>query len=144
MSLVLIGLRYQLVSIFTNDPEVIAIAIVLILFIAVYQTIDDAQAVIIGALRGYKDTTVPMIFGLVGYWFLALPIGYLLAEGLITERTTKSIWLLGWNCFRHVYCGDLCWHQAQTYQRQQRENSPVVCHQGLKRKFAQTTCGKQL
>ena len=89
MSLVLIGLRYQLVSIFTNDTEVIAIAIVLILFIAVYQTIDDAQAVIIGALRGYKDTTVPMIFGLVGYWFLALPIGYILAEGLITDEPLR-------------------------------------------------------
>ena len=67
----------------------IAIAIVLILFIAVYQTIDDAQAVIIGALRGYKDTTVPMIFGLVGYWFLALPIGYILAEGLITNEPLR-------------------------------------------------------
>jgi MATE family multidrug resistance protein len=89
MSLVLIGLRYQLVSIFTNDPEVIAIAIVLILFIAVYQTIDDAQAVIIGALRGYKDTTIPMLFGLIGYWFLALPIGYILAEGLITDQPLR-------------------------------------------------------
>ena len=89
MSLALIGLRYQLVSIFTNDPEVIAIAIVLILFIAIYQTIDDAQAVIIGALRGYKDTTVPMLFSLIGYWFLALPIGYILAEGLITDEPLR-------------------------------------------------------
>ena len=85
MSLVLVGLRYQLVGIFTDDPQVIALAVVLVLFIAVYQTIDDAQAVIIGALRGYKDTTIPMIFGLIGYWFLALPIGYVLAEGLLTD-----------------------------------------------------------
>jgi MATE family multidrug resistance protein len=85
MSIVLVGLRYQLVGIFTDDPQVIALAVVLVLFIAVYQTIDDAQAVIIGALRGYKDTTIPMIFGLIGYWFLALPIGYVLAEGLLTD-----------------------------------------------------------
>lgn len=85
MSLVLVGLRYQLVGIFTDDPQVIALAVVLVLFIAVYQTIDDAQAVIIGALRGYKDTTIPMIFGLIGYWFLALPIGYVLAEGFLTD-----------------------------------------------------------
>lgn len=85
MSLVLIGLRYQLVAIFTNNLQVVDIAVVLILFIAVYQTVDNAQAVIIGALRGYKDTTVPMIYGLIGYWLIALPTGFVLAEGLITS-----------------------------------------------------------
>jgi len=81
VSLVLVAFRYQLVGVYTDDQDVLAVAGTLMLFIAVYQIIDDSQAVAGGALRGYKDTTVPMVFGLVGYWFLALPVGYGLANG---------------------------------------------------------------
>ena len=34
-------------------------------------------------MRGYKDTTVPMVISLISYWLLALPLGYALAEGLL-------------------------------------------------------------
>ena len=56
---------------------------VLLLFIAVYQIVDDTQVVLVSALRGYKDTTVPMVISLISYWLLALPLGYALAEGLL-------------------------------------------------------------
>ena len=56
----------------------------LIIFLAVYQVVDATQAVALGCLRGYKDTFVPMIFGLIGYWIVALPIGHYLAHGPIT------------------------------------------------------------
>jgi MATE family multidrug resistance protein len=81
VSLLLVLFRYQLVSIYTTDFSVIGIATTLMLFIAVYQIVDDSQAVVIGVLRGYKDTRVPMMFALVDYWFIALPIGHFLAIG---------------------------------------------------------------
>ena len=51
------------------------------LFIAVYQIFDDTQAVAVGALRGYKDTLVPASLELLGYWLIALPVGYAIANG---------------------------------------------------------------
>ena len=81
VSLLLIVLRHFLASILIPDTEVVAIAANLLVFIAIYQIFDDANATLAGALRGYKDTRVPMMFSLVGYWAIALPMGELLARG---------------------------------------------------------------
>jgi MATE family multidrug resistance protein len=87
VSVLLVVLRFSLVQIYTTDIDVIEMAATLLILIAVYQLVDDTQAVMIGSLRGYKDTTMPMVFSLVGYWVLALPLGYVLATGLLTGDT---------------------------------------------------------
>lgn len=46
---------------------------------AIFQVADGAQVVGAGALRGLKDTRVPMIFAGLGYWGLAIPVGAVLA-----------------------------------------------------------------
>ena len=56
VSVLLVAFRYQLVSVYTTDLAVTSVAVVLLLFIAVYQIVDDTQAVLVSALRGYKDT----------------------------------------------------------------------------------------
>jgi MATE family multidrug resistance protein len=78
--LIVVG-RHGIVSIYSTDPEVLALAATLLLFIAVYQIVDDTQATIVGALRGYKDTRAPMLFSLVGYWAIAMPLGAALGFG---------------------------------------------------------------
>ena len=92
MSLFLVLARYHLIAIFTTDPIVVDIAATLVLFIAVYQLVDDSNAVTVGALRGYKDTRIPMVFGLVGFWFIAVPLGYLLAEELIFPGLAPGVY----------------------------------------------------
>jgi MATE family multidrug resistance protein len=92
VSLLLITFRYTLISIYTTDPAVIDMAATLLIFIAVYQLVDDSQAVTIGALRGYKDTQVPMYIGLVGYWFIALPIGHLLSIEVIAPGLAPGVY----------------------------------------------------
>lgn len=82
MSLLLVLLRTSLVTLYTNDLEVMQLAAQLILFVALYQIVDDANAVAVGALRGYKDTQVPMLYGLIGFWLVAIPLGTLLAFGM--------------------------------------------------------------
>jgi len=77
----LVLFRHTLVGVYTTDPVVIDFAVNLLLFIAVYQIVDDTQPVAVGALRGYKDTTVPMVFQVLGYWVIALPLGSVLAFG---------------------------------------------------------------
>ena len=83
VTLLLIVFRRQMVSLYTTDADVLAIAATLMLFVAFYQIFDDLLAAFNGALRGFKDTFVPMVISLISYWFVSLPIGYVLAEGLI-------------------------------------------------------------
>jgi len=77
----LLLLRGQIAGLFSADPDVAALAARLLVFIAVYQFFDDAQATAMGALHGYKDTRTPMLVMAVSYWLLALPLGAALAFG---------------------------------------------------------------
>ena len=46
---------------------------------AILQMGDGTQAAVSGALRGLKDTTVPMIFNAIIYWGIGFSIAYYLA-----------------------------------------------------------------
>src|ERR1051326_4963693 len=67
-----------------ENVAVTAIAVQLFAIAALFQVFDGMQAVAAGALRGYKDTAVPMLlagigywgFGFLGSWVLAFPLGY--------------------------------------------------------------------
>ena len=59
--------------------DVIELASALLVLIAVYQLVDDTQAVMIGSLRGYKDTTMPMVFSPSGILGTGPTLGILLA-----------------------------------------------------------------
>ncbi len=45
---------------------------------AMFQIVDGIQVCAVGALRGLKDTRIPMLIGIVAYWCLGLTSGYLL------------------------------------------------------------------
>ncbi|WP_119458918.1 MATE family efflux transporter [Rhodospirillaceae bacterium SYSU D60014] len=66
----------------TEDPanaEVLALAAILLGITAIFQIADGVQVSVTGALRGLKDTTVPFLAGLTGYWIVGLGSGYVLA-----------------------------------------------------------------
>ncbi len=77
--------RYEIASLYTNDSEVLSMAVKLLLFVAIFQLFDHSQATAIGALRGYKDTRFPMVITFVCYWLIGLPVGCLLGFGWIAE-----------------------------------------------------------
>ena len=81
VSLLLVLFRHDVVTLYSKDTDVLAMAAALILIIAIYQIADATQGAAIGALRGYKDTRAPMIFSLVGYWIIALPFAAYLGFG---------------------------------------------------------------
>jgi MATE family multidrug resistance protein len=65
-----------------NDPAALAVAQIAVPLLAVaglFQVADGAQVVAAGALRGLKDTRMPMLFAGLGYWVLAVPLGAALA-----------------------------------------------------------------
>ncbi|TBU93507.1 MATE family efflux transporter [Stutzerimonas kirkiae] len=64
--------------IYSTDPAVIAIASGLFVYAALFQFSDVVQVTAAGALRGYQDTRMTMIFTLFAYWLIGLPVGYLL------------------------------------------------------------------
>lgn len=82
--------RDAVVNLYTSDTSVQAIAISLLLMAAIFQIADGVQIGAAGALRGYKDTKMPMIINMFAYWALGFPLAYLAA---ITFRAPPSyIW----------------------------------------------------
>jgi hypothetical protein len=50
------------------NHDVVAIATRLMFIAALFQVFDGTQTVAAGALRGYKDTAIPMVIAGIGYW----------------------------------------------------------------------------
>ena len=98
--------RDLVVHLYTDDPAVQSIAIGLLLMAAIFQVADGMQIGGAGALRGYKDTRIPMLINTFAYWGIGFPLAYLAA---VTYRLPPNyIWggfiaglgiaaiLLGW------------------------------------------------
>jgi MATE family multidrug resistance protein len=68
----------QIIALFTTDAAVFAVGVSLLSVAALFQLFDGLQVVTAGVLRGLGDTRTPMVAGLLGYWILGLPTGYLL------------------------------------------------------------------
>jgi multidrug resistance protein, MATE family len=56
----------------------VGIALYLLVIAAVFQIFDGMQAIAAGALRGYRDTTIPLLLAVVGYWGVGFTGGWLL------------------------------------------------------------------
>lgn len=81
---VFLSIPRTVVGIFADlgDPRnaaMIAHAVRFLGFAAVFQLVDGIQVAAGGALRGLKDTRVPMLLTLVAFWLVGLPVGLLAA-----------------------------------------------------------------
>jgi MATE family multidrug resistance protein len=65
----------------------------LLILAAVFQISDGLQVSGAGALRGLKDTKIPMFVNLIAYWMVGLPFGYYL--GIIQGMGARGLWT-GW------------------------------------------------
>ncbi len=77
--------RFGLVGLYTGDQEVAELATTLLLFVTFFLVFDAIQSTAAGALRGFKDTKVPMFIALFSYWVIGLPLECVLGFGLIGE-----------------------------------------------------------
>ncbi len=78
-ALFLLVFRDTVVSWYTDDAAVRSIAISLLLMAAIFQVADGVQIGAAAALRGYKDTRIPMLVNMFAYWVLAFPLAFLAA-----------------------------------------------------------------
>ena len=70
------------VGFYTSDATVAALAASLLLYAAAFQFPDGVQVLSAGALRGLKDTRVPMLLAALAYWGIGMPVGAGLGLGL--------------------------------------------------------------
>ena len=80
-SVMLLG-NHAIVGLYTHDVAVAALAASLLLFAAAFQFPDGIQVLSAGALRGIKDTRVPMLLAALAYWGIGMPVGAGLGLGL--------------------------------------------------------------
>ena len=71
-----------IVRLYTDDPAVINGGMALLALAAIFQLSDGFQVTGAGALRGLKDTRVPMLITAISYWVIGMPVGWYLAFGL--------------------------------------------------------------
>ncbi|MFC0676594.1 MATE family efflux transporter [Lysobacter korlensis] len=70
------------VGFYTQDAAVAALAATLLLYAAAFQFPDGIQVLSAGALRGLRDTRVPMVLAGLAYWGIGMPLGAGLGLGL--------------------------------------------------------------
>ena len=77
-----------------GDPDridILAVGVGLLAVAALFQTVDAAQVMALGMLRGVQDTKVPMIMAAFSYWVVGVPTSYLL--GFTFGLDGVGIWL---------------------------------------------------
>lgn len=89
--IILYVLRNDISFIFSDDPKVSAIVIMLLPILMIYQFVDGAQIVLANALRGLSDVKSIMWISLVTNFLLAIPAGYIL--GFPLGMGIRGIWL---------------------------------------------------
>ncbi|MHA7926127.1 MAG: MATE family efflux transporter [Marinobacter sp.] len=106
----------EIAALYTNDTEVQAVTVRLLMFAALFQIADVIQVTCISALRGYKDTRIPMFIMLFSFWGVGMPLGYLLTftDWLVPAMGAAGFWvgltgglasasiLLGWRLFLYA------------------------------------------
>ncbi len=82
----------HLISVFLKDSTapVYALALTYLGMAALFQLVDGAQGVANGALRGLKDTAIPMVMTLVGYWLIGFPVA--IWFGFFTPLRGVGVW----------------------------------------------------
>lgn len=89
--LVLFLVRNGISFVFSDDPQVSDIVVMLLPILMLYQFVDGAQIVLANALRGLSDVKPIMWISFITNFLIAIPAGYLL--GFPLGMGISGIWL---------------------------------------------------
>jgi MATE family multidrug resistance protein len=90
-ALAMVLFRDGIAALYTADVEVLGLAATLLLYAAVFQIADGVQVCTAGALRGFKDTRVPMMVNLFAYWGVGFPLAWWL--GVRGTYGAPGVWI---------------------------------------------------
>jgi len=87
----LVLFRYQIPLLFSDDPFVINMTGTLLIMAALFQLADGLQIVALGSLRGMADVKHPMLFAVICYTLINLPVGYFC--GVVLHMGATGVWI---------------------------------------------------
>jgi len=90
-SSLMLGIPHAIASLYSNDAAVVNLAAQLMLLAGLFQFADGIQVASNGALRGLKDTRVPMLITAFAYWGVGMPVGGWLA--FHAQRGARGMWM---------------------------------------------------
>lgn len=79
-----------IIGLYTEVPPVVNLAVKFLGLAAIFQIFDCIQATANGALRGLKDTRIPMALTILAYWLVGMPLGAWLTYG--TSVGPAGVW----------------------------------------------------
>ena len=93
---IMLTANHAIAGLYTADAAVAGLAASLLLYAALFQLPDGVQVLSAGALRGLRDTRVPMLLALLAYWCIGMPVGAVLGLGLggfVPAMGPRGMWL---------------------------------------------------
>jgi MATE family multidrug resistance protein len=87
----MLSIPHAIAHIYSDDPKVVALAAQLLVLAGIFQFSDGVQVVSNGALRGLKDTRMPMLITAFAYWAVGMPTGAWLAFG--SGQGVRGMWM---------------------------------------------------
>ncbi|MFN6571612.1 MATE family efflux transporter [Dendronalium sp. ChiSLP03b] len=73
-----------------SNEYVVNLAVELLAIAAIFQIVDGVQVTAAGALRGLRDTRIPLLIGIFAYWGVGLSTGY--ALGIWLKYGAIGLW----------------------------------------------------
>ena len=90
-AIVMLVFRDAIAGFYSVDPDVRPLAAALLAMAMIFQVSDGLQVGAAGALRGYKDTRVPMLLNFASYWGVAFPLAWYL--GFHAGKGPQAVWI---------------------------------------------------
>ncbi|MEM9302848.1 MAG: MATE family efflux transporter [Pseudomonadota bacterium] len=90
-ALFILTFRGPIAGLYSTDAAVVAVGVELLLFGALFQFSDGFQIAAAGALRGIKDTRIPLVIMVLAYWVFGIPLSYTL--GISLGGRGAGIWI---------------------------------------------------
>lgn len=90
-ALSILVLNDAIAALYTRDLAVRELAATLLLMAALFQLSDGVQVGAAGALRGYKDTAIPMVLCVFSYWVVGFALAYY--AGVYRQGGPIYVWL---------------------------------------------------
>lgn len=78
-------------KVFTIDPLVVSLASTLLIISATFQIFDAIQLSSLANLRALADVKIPLVISISSYYFVCLPLGYIL--GFVFNLGAIGVWI---------------------------------------------------
>ena len=118
LALLTIGLRREIISLYTDEDSIINLASGLLFLCAVYQLPDAVQALMSGLLRGCHDTQAITWVNMFSYWGIGFPLACVLirTDDLVPAMGPTGAWV-SFVVALTITAVLLCWRFARARRR---------------------------